>query len=411
MQATASAPQAQQLIPTWYEELENSPSITMDRRGGSAQRVVRIAWDDINAFFLELFPNPYNGWGTAIFPGYPWLVVDRVRVEPFDPAPRGLNEEINYFPGGARVTVDYAPPERDPSLQGGAQGDKSGPGAGPGSTGGNTGSDQAFVTHKVSVGGEFITWPSKNLQWQDPAKGSAQWDPAPAKEFEVSGDTSAAVVMPLIEHTISWAQVLWPPWLAIRQCLGRVNAYEFAGAPPGTLLFLGAEASRELTPTGIKAWQLDYKFSEKNYNALNPARPMGWNYFLRSDGANAGTMQLLYRKPPLIDLGDNKKGAPRCTLLSAMDLNTAQVNVSAWGPEKFPKTGQFRVIIDPGIPPNVEEAAVIAGAGTNTWTLLRGIAGGRRRPHAEGAKVWQFPGRIYDIADFRYLFQPGMPLV
>jgi hypothetical protein len=43
--------------------------------------------------------------------------------------------------------------------------------------------------------------------------------------------------------------------------------------------------------------------------------------------------------------------------------------------------------------------------------LVRGLSGGRIRTHAVGAKVVQFPGRIYDYADFRYLFTPSMPLI
>lgn len=393
-----------------YEELEGSPTVTMDWRGGSAQRVVLIDWNDIAAFFLELFPNPYNGWGSAAFPGYPWLVVDKAAVAPFDPsAPSGHGEDPNVFPGGARVTVDYLPYKQ--VLQ---NADKSGPGGDKGSSGGLNSADQAFVTHKVSVGGEFITWPAHNLQWQDAALTGVSDDYKPPKEFAVSGDVTASVVMPLIEHTISWAQVAWPPWTAIRQCLGKVNAYEFAGAPPGTLLFMGAEASRELTPTGIKAWHLDYKLSEKNYNVMNPAQPMGWNYFLRPDGQNAGTFQLLYRRPPIVDLqlgsAPGTKGTPRCILNGNMDTITGSMTASPEGFKQFPTVGQYRIIVDPGTASS-EEMMVIAGAGTQNWTVLRGIAGGRVRPHQAGALVWQFPGRVYDIADLRYLFTLGMPIV
>lgn len=397
-------------MAVWYEELEGSPTINMDRRGGSAQRKVRIAWGDIDAFFQELFPDPFFGYTGAFFPGYPWLVVDSVAVEPFDPNnPTGQNEAINTFPAGARVTVNYKPPELDQGHQGGPTGDRSGPGGTTGSAGNQQGQSQTFVTHKVSAGGEFITWPSKNLRWMRAANGlDTPNQPQPEREYDVAADSSAAVAIPLLEHSISWGSVEWPPWTAIRQCLGKVNAYSFAGAGPGTLLFLGCDASRELTSTGVKAWNLEYKLSEKNVNSANPALPMGWNYFLRPDGVNAGSFDLLFRKPPMIDLGNGQKGAPQTVLSAPVTAEQATINVA--NDSKFPRVGQFRVVIDAGTA-NVEEVAVIAGQGSNTWAVLRGLGGDRKRPHAANAPVASFPGRIYEVADLRYLFLPSMPIV
>jgi hypothetical protein len=389
-------------MPVFYEEMENSPSITMDRRGGSARRVVKIAWDDIDAFFTELFPLPFSGYADASFPGYPWLVVDTVQVEPFSSDPRGLNEDINYFPSGAKVTVSYKPPERDAGMQGT---DHSGPGGSPGSTGGQQGSDQSFVTHKVSVGGEFITWPAQNLCWQRSKDGQPGW--RGIANHKATGDTTAGIIVPQIEHTITWAQVYWPPWAAIRQCLGKINAYDFAGAPLGTLLFLGIEASHELTNAGLKAWSLEYKFTEKNNNALDPFKPQGWNWFLRPDGANAGTFQVLYRMVPEIPIGNDKFAYPATTLATA--LSTTSLLMTVANTSMFPATGNFRVAVDPGTLSEEEMGATLLGGGS--FGLVRGLSGGRIRTHAVGAKVVQFPGRIYDYADFRYLFTPSMPLI
>jgi hypothetical protein len=383
-------------VAVWYEELDDSPEIDRDRKGGGARRSVRIAWDDIDAFFAELFGA--NGDTPAPYPGSAWLTVSRAKVKPFINAPRGLNEVPNYFPGGARVDVDYAPPDRD---QGGA--DKTGPGGGSGSTG----NDQALITHKISLGGEFITWKSKNLRWALPADD----DPAKLgdeKQYEVTGGIEAGVTSMTMEHTISWSQVLWPPWAAIRQCLGKTNAYPFAGALADTLLFLGAEAEREFTAKGLKAWKLDYKLSEKNNNAVNPAEPFGWNHFVRPDGKNAGQWQLLLKRPPMVKFDDGEEGIPVTAL--AADLPAAGVVAAVLDWANFPRQGQYRVIIEP-YGDFAEECAVIAGQGTGNWVLLRGVDGLPPVDHPLGSEVWAFPGRVYDSADLRYLFVPGLPII
>lgn len=390
------------IMPVFYEELDGSPAITMDRRGGSARRMVKIAWDDIDPFFSELFPSPFSGYGDASFPGYPWLVVDTVQVEPFSPDPRGLNEDLNYFPSGAKVTVNYKPPERDAGLQGA---NHTGPGGAGGSTGGQQGQDQSFVTHKVSVGGEFITWPAQNLCWRQSVDGLPGW--RGLAKHKASGDTTAGIIVPAIEHTITWAQVYWPPWGAIRQCLGKINAYDFAGAPIGTLLFLGVEASHELTNAGLKAWSLEYKFTEKNNNPLDPLKSMGWNYFLRPDGANAGTFQVLLRTVPQVDLGGGYLGPPRTTISAA--LSSTDLLMTVDNSSVFPQSGTFRAAIDPG--QAEEEEVSVTPLGGASYAIIRGLGGGRIRPHALAARIVQFPGRIYDYADFRYLFNPSMPLV
>jgi hypothetical protein len=326
-------------MAVFYEELEGSPEIDLERRSTTARRVVRIAWDDFPAFLEELFPDPYLGYlGTASFPGLPWLKVTKVRMEPFQPAyPSGLNESINVYPSGARVTVSYATPGEDMGHQGGPKGD----------------------------------------------------------------------------HSVSWHFVPWPPWTAIRQCVGKVNAFKFAGAPRGTLLFLGAEASQDITTHGVKAWTLEYKFSEKNANAQNPLRPQGWNYFLRPNGENAGTFQPIARTVPIRTLPDGSRGVPMTTLTTALPPGAVTVQVA--NGSIFPSSGQFRILLDPNLiidnPANQwEECAVIAGQGGNAWTVLRGLEGDPQRFHAQFASVIQYPGRVYDLADFRFLFRPGIPL-
>lgn len=393
-----------------YQELDDSPTIRMDRRGGSATRKVLIAWKDIEPFMLEVFPSPFNGYGTASYPRFPWLVVDSVDVGPFVPAPRGNNEPINTFPGGALITVNYKPPDMEGGMQGGPKGDPSGPGGKDGSSGGQQGSDQTFVTHEVDIGGTFITYPSKNFRWHYPSTSAVAF--AQDNEYAVAGDTITGVIQPHAEHTISWHQVAWPPWAAIRQCLGKVNAYRFGGAPRGTLLFLGAKAKREFTNKGVKAWTLDFKVSEKNANASNPLNPRGWNYFLRPDGKRAGMFELLHRTVPVIELpvesGQARFGRPRCRLAADAGAGTLTLTVDSFGPAFFPAEGQFRISVGDD-PRNYELMEVIVVNDTR-WRVLRGIDGTKRHNFAAGTHVYQENGLVYESADYRYLFTPGNPL-
>lgn len=269
-------------MPVFVHELADSPRITMNRKGGAAVRHALLAWNDIPAFTLELFPfDPRTGYPyTASYPGLPWLVVESVDFKTFTEAP--LNN-----PSGAVNTYDladavitYAPPRYDQQQQSGQGGDRSGPGGGQGST---SGQNQTFVTHDVSIGGEFLTLGNQALQWVDTS--------------QVTSDVHAGLIVPTIEHSITWNFVSKPPWSAIRACVGHVNGPQFANEKlnPAMFLFLGATAKRDLSLTGSPFWTLNYKFTEKStakpdgtpYTDGDPSNdgPVNWNYFYRPDKA------------------------------------------------------------------------------------------------------------------------------
>lgn len=251
-----------------FEELEGSPTFAIDRRSEKATRMTRVAWEDIDAAAAELMP--LIGFPFAPFPGRPLLMVSSFRIEPFIPVPLGLGEVPPYYPGGAKFTIEYetfpfdlTTPDKDSGPSGGE--------------------DDAVIEYTVNFAGEFLTLGENQLVWFLPDT----W-PAAGGSDEVKAGQTAGKVVPNLEHALQIHYVVFPPWQAIRDCLGCVNLQRVAGAQPQTLLFLGAEIKRSLNTSSLKLWQLAYKFAEKNmgpdgidYGLIVQKRWIGWNHFWR----------------------------------------------------------------------------------------------------------------------------------
>lgn len=467
-------------MPTAYEELPGSPEIDLERRTGSGRRHVIIAWSDIESMMDEIFPDPATGYlYGAVMPGYPFLVAKKVGIRPFVEArPRADVTDWTQWHPWAELNVEYGVPSDDQEQQATTHG---GDGTGPGgSSGSSAGEDVQFLSHKVKIGGEFLTYPHGALEWEEKARDPLGGDyqrTAPGPEFEVTiaestdlseeiiivnefnvprgkglyvrdadsanvfaidgfvtradrkvvinlagggvdttavddkwyvvapaaaekdqkdvGEhTNASVAVGTMEHDIDWSYVLNPPWAAIRSTVGRVNAYNFAGSPAECLLFLGAECSREVTNKGLKRWKMGYKFSEKNQNHLDPTKPMGWNHFLRPNGDKAGQFQRLGRRVPL----DTDGNAPTTHLSSDLTSTTTAVTVNTTT-EPFPQEGAFWIKVDN----EVMQVNTLVAAGQ--WYVTRGIKRTAKATHTTGALVTMVTMGMYEVADFKYLFQ------
>lgn len=217
----------------------------------------------------------------------------------------------------------------------------------------------------------------------------------------VGDNISAQVAIPIFDHTIEWSFVKTPPWLAIRACMGKVNIYRHAGMPVECGLFMGAEASRDVSSMGVKCWKLSMKFSEKNMSG-DPLNPQGWNYFLRPTGDGAGTFQRLCRK-----MITNDDGTPLKTYLNAVMTDT-QMFMSVFSTAApFPQAGQFLVSIDDGTPGNLEIVAVTAVVDGNKWLIMRGARETAAVAHGavgEATVVTLVSPGVYDLANFDDLF-------
>ena len=266
-----------------YTEIEGSPTFKASRDGMTAQQIIRIAWSDIANAINVLFPPPTqwkNGWLVPLpytFPGREWLWLKDVDIAPFDPScpgPEDTNRVATYS-GGARVTMNF---ETTSILQ-------------------SISEDTALSyigTHKVSIGGQMFGKPNHGFYWKGDRNKKQLQDP----------EIRVPMLLPTTEHTITMEYVLKPPWNTIIEYQGHTNS-ESAPAIfhntdndskkewPGTILFLGAEAHRKVSPQGVKMWSLEYKFSERAetqpylYGAEGSAddRYVGWNYYYRASQA------------------------------------------------------------------------------------------------------------------------------
>jgi hypothetical protein len=262
------------------QELEGSPSLVMDRSGGTkGTRLFLCDWTQINTLISELFPYPWDGFGPlALFPGFSWMIAHSAKFEPFDPQhPDGTGQAENiYSAGGCKVTVDYQWTEWKDGNH-----DKTRPDKNKTQPKDDNGND-VVLSWETAIGAEFLVLPTSAIKWANAAPGVGT---------TVSDDIHAGIVIPTIEHTLTRPWATSVPWQNIRTCVGSVNKGDFWGAPSECLLFAGVEAHREWDQFGLKTATLKYKFSEKNMGTQ--ASPKGWNYFFR--GPPVGDFDQLLR--------------------------------------------------------------------------------------------------------------------
>lgn len=270
-----------------YDELEGSPSFTMDREGGSARRVIKVAWADIGRAILEVFPGALFGYPySASVPGFPWLRAQKMSIDPWNPEHMtGNGEDMNTYPAGAKITVDYAP-NKYPDNE--ATGQEDTPQGADSDI-----QDVTFLEQKINFGGEYLTWPNSGVKWEKDEQGNSSYGSAGGgvdkdgntvgdRRFQVFDDINVGVVIPTIEHTMTWNHVRFPPWVGIRSCIGKVNKDVHMNCQPETLLFNGCSAERTYSTQGSPNWKLEYRISEKcyNYPLLNErglSNPGVWN--------------------------------------------------------------------------------------------------------------------------------------
>lgn len=249
-----------------WDELE----VTFDFKplSSTATRRGLIAWQRIGIMLAEVFPVPITqgaiqteGVGVAL-PGFPWLRADSIHIEPQVPG-KVSNTDISYDFSqlnayeNALVTITYITPKF--SING---------------VEGNTQNPQnpdpvKLLEHRWSIGAEFLTIPpTTSLSWKDNSG-----DP-------ISDDVLIGVRIPTIEHQVTWPYVIKPPFAAMRSCIGKTNSValqlQTGTVAAGCLLFTGAELHRQVMSNGDAAWNVSYRFSEKNIQTA-AGTVKGWN--------------------------------------------------------------------------------------------------------------------------------------
>jgi len=259
-----------------FEELTNSPTFDFAIDRQSSKRMGKIPWSSIPDLLDELFP--FGSVISASHPSFPIMRARSLHVEPFS----GNNEKpispsssdlalssVNAY-ASAKATIDY---EYSPSF---SEEDPEDPQQNP--------DPVTLLSHRWSIGGEFLAIPPTGFEWCD----GGEVDPE---------QINVGILIPTIEHQISWPRVQYPPFSTIRSSIGKCNttAISFATGTilPETLLFLGADLQRDILSTGALAWQVTYRFSERRVKAADdscsPAGVTGdtavggWNHLYRAD--------------------------------------------------------------------------------------------------------------------------------
>lgn len=267
-----------------FKELGGSPKEHYGLDGFRAERQFLIAWKDRDAFAVEVLGRAVAHGATtwAHYPGKTSAFAVSVRYEPFDPDNpdckplADLTQELNsYSDSFAKATVEYRtinPRDRD------------------------DGPDNEIGTHltyRMEHGLEACQITPQGWTWTD------------QPSIAAPADVPLLKMLPLADHHLTWHQVVRPPWDAIRNLQGKINAEPLLGCAAGTVLFLGAEANklfRSGLATGASdfCWEIHYVFRERSIK--HGGATFGWNHAYRA--APAGWAALTNGADGLYDSAD-----------------------------------------------------------------------------------------------------------
>jgi hypothetical protein len=245
-----------------FRELDGSPTEQYDEAGFTARREFLIAWEDRDAFALEVLGEAarHGGGIWAHYPGKTSVFAATVRYEPLESdtpdsqAIAELTEGLNsYDDSFAKAVVEYktvSPRDRD-----------DGPENEPGT----------YLTYQMRCATGYHVLGSDGWSWID----NSSPIPYYLELFKR---------IPMAEHHLTWHQVVDPPWDTIHGLQGTLNESEFLGCPAGTLLFEGAVADklyRAGQEDGLPpiCWQIRYVFRERSVKY--GGNVYGWNHFYR----------------------------------------------------------------------------------------------------------------------------------
>ena len=278
------------------------PTITVERGRVTAKRQFRVLDGSpagLTSFLTIAFPPRTNREQVPsdTFPGYPFVYLQKITVEPWDP--ENLSGTYPpYCPTGQRVTLEY-----------GSRAWDEGPMSAYDTPGGQNPNDHSvsvtenFLSWSTSYGGSFVTVPNNAYSWLDAItlqQGNNQF----AVQGWLSTPAGQDVHLGILEGTqsfkLKYSAVYFPPWAAIRRCRGSVNADPFLGGVPGTLLFLGCTGSREIHWNGQRQWELEYSFEERYMGLDRLGYAAGFNHMLHvyqtTPGATNTTIETEYQQ-------------------------------------------------------------------------------------------------------------------
>ena len=261
-----------------FQELGGSPVEQYDANGFSARREFLIAWEDRDAFAVEVLGAAarHGGQGGTAYPGKGMAAAVEVKYEPVDTEHPDSQEigllaaGLNSYSGSfAKAVVTYGTIAARDRLDG------------PQNEAGT------HLTYSLSHAVGDATVRPGGWQWIDNSQ-------------PISTYYKLSKRVPVSVHYLTWHNVINPPWSIIHELQGTVNNAEFLGCPAGTVLFDGAEAEKTFRAefAGSEspfAWKIKYIFRERSIK--HSASVYGWNHIYRESPAgwveiNNGTDKL-----------------------------------------------------------------------------------------------------------------------
>ncbi len=251
-------------MPTAFKELAGSPRERYAEGGMAATRTFLCAWSDRHAFVRDILGDACGLGGAygVTYPGHIMVRPTKVELEPFtdDVTPQVMTDmgtELNAYNSFAKVTVDYQtvdiklPGNQEIELQ-----------------------ERTWMTYRVAGAVEAIVITGGNHTWN--GTGDRAKDP----------DLLMMQRVPIVEHHITWHNVLDPPKAAIDANVGKVNSAVWHGFAAETMLFDTWDADKEFALLDdnsevFTAWKLNYVFRERRVPMPNNATG-GWNHYYRT---------------------------------------------------------------------------------------------------------------------------------
>lgn len=242
-----------------FEELENSPRLTISAGKFRGVREFKVAWADHADFILELLGGYRIVGGQPVvvpaagFPGWFGSIAEEVSVEPFPPdnpngaAIRSIYEGANLY-SFAKVIATYGVPDnRNTANRPGLPNVPAG----------------TFLSFSSDFGADYLSTPSGWWKWSSDGE-KLNTEDAPPPGFLLGTE----------DFTLTWHRVLSPPWSEIRSARGKINSAPFLDHPAGHVMFMGGRTGIDVDFGQLSVWRLEYAFKAKSHH---------WNHFFRRD--------------------------------------------------------------------------------------------------------------------------------
>ena len=246
-----------------FQELSGSPEETYTTDDFTAVRKFLVPWEKRDDFanWLRGATNVFGAIDLIAYPSRPDVVPYKINIQPFDPltiektAMDKPSDALNRYSSFALITVYY-------KIQT-SQDLEEGPTAESGTR----------LTYRINFQLQEVEINGSGLYWN-------------GSTTSLGANDAVVKTVPLTEHILTWKQVLFPPWTAMRELQGKVNSVEFLDCPPGTLLYEGVGVNKlfrsDLQDGASEfCWQLEYRFMQRII--YQGASRYGWNAVYRKE--------------------------------------------------------------------------------------------------------------------------------